>query len=181
MPVAAKLAEEIEIPAGVTAEVSGAKVSVSGSKGKVERAFKLGRVRLEKAGNKVIVSIDAPRRKEKALYGSISGHVRNMLDGAAKGYEYKLVTFYSHFPISVAVDKGKVMIKNFLGEKAPRYADIVGDTKVEVKGQEIFVRGANVEAVGQTAANMVIATRVKRRDPRVFADGIFIATREGAK
>jgi large subunit ribosomal protein L6 len=66
------------------------------------------------------------------------------------------------------------MIKNFLGEKQPRKAKIVGQTKVEAKGQEMTVSGLSKEEVGQTIANLKSATRIRNRDSRVFQDGFYI-------
>ena len=48
---------------------------------------------------------------------------------------------------------------------------------VEVKIQnktEVIVSGIDKEAVGQTAANIERSTTVKKRDRRVFQDGIYL-------
>lgn len=81
---------------------------------------------------------------------------------------------YVYFPVSIKVEGDKVVISNFCGERKPRIAKIVGDTKVEVKEDDIIVSGINVEEVGQTAANIEQATKVKGKDPRVFLDGIYV-------
>jgi large subunit ribosomal protein L6 len=49
----------------------------------------------------------------------------------------------------------------------------MGASSVAVQGDELIVAGINKEHVGQTAANIEQATRIKRRDPRVFQDGIY--------
>jgi large subunit ribosomal protein L6 len=87
-----------------------------------------------------------------------------------------MVVVYAHFPIKVEVDKGKKIVKisNFLGEKLPRYASIVGDTEVRVEGDRIYIEGISKEDVGQTAANIRLATKIKKKDPRVFMDGIYV-------
>jgi large subunit ribosomal protein L6 len=36
------------------------------------------------------------------------------------------------------------------------------------------VQGLNLEDVSQTAANIEQATKVKKKDPRVFLDGIYV-------
>lgn len=69
------------------------------------------------------------------------------------------------------------MIQNFLGERYPRKAEILETVKVEVKGEIITVTGIDKEKVGQTAANIERATKVKNRDIRVFQDGIYIVKR----
>jgi len=83
---------------------------------------------------------------------------------------------FSHFPISVKVDnkEGKVIISNFLGEKAPRVARILEGVNVSVKGNDVIVEGIDIEKVGQTAANIESACKVQGLDRRVFLDGIYI-------
>ncbi|MEM3552572.1 MAG: 50S ribosomal protein L6, partial [Candidatus Bathyarchaeia archaeon] len=55
-----------------------------------------------------------------------------------------------------------------------RIARIVGNVKVEVKGDDIIVQGLNLKEVSQTASNIQQATKIKKKDPRVFLDGIYI-------
>ncbi len=66
------------------------------------------------------------------------------------------------------------MVYNFLGEKSPRKTNILGDTKVEIKADEIIVSGISKEDTGQTAANLETLTKISARDRRVFQDGIYI-------
>jgi large subunit ribosomal protein L6 len=82
--------------------------------------------------------------------------------------------FYSHFPMQVRTDDGDVVIENFLGERAPRRTEIHGDTDVEIDGEEVRLRGPDIEAVGQTAADIEQLTRVQDKDVRVFQDGVYI-------
>ena len=66
-------------------------------------------------------------------------------------------------------------IDNFLGERSPRKAKIIGDdVKVSVKGEDVTITGINKEHVGQTMANIEQATKIKGRDPRIFQDGIYL-------
>jgi large subunit ribosomal protein L6 len=85
---------------------------------------------------------------------------------------------YAHFPMTVKAVGDKVTIENFLGERYPRTAKIVGSAKVQVKGEEVVITGINKEDVGQTMANLEQATKIKGRDPRVFQDGIYFVSRE---
>jgi large subunit ribosomal protein L6 len=97
-----------------------------------------------------------------------------MITGVKKGFTYKLKIVFSHFPISVKVQGNTVLIENFTGERNPRRAKIVGDAKVKVVGDDVIVQGINLEDVSQTAANIEQATKVRRKDPRVFLDGIYL-------
>jgi len=179
--------KEVEIPDGVQVEIEGegAKVKVSGAKGTLERSFKgLFGIRIEKSDKKIKVTSASDRRKPKAIAGSIVAHIKNMFHGVTEGYEAKLKVIYSHFPVTVKVEaeSGKILIQNFLGEKTPRMAKIVGtDTKVEVKGADIVVSGADIEAVGQTAANMELVTKIREHDRKVFMDGIYITKKPKEK
>ncbi|RLG57433.1 MAG: 50S ribosomal protein L6 [Hadesarchaea archaeon] len=169
--------EELEVPEGVELKVSGRTVEVSGPKGKLTRTFDFQRVSIKVEGKKVLISSDSTRRRDKAAVMTVRSHLRNMFKGVTEGFTYKLKVVYSHFPITVKVDGKRVLIQNFIGERAPRVAKIVGDVSVEVHGDEILVKGINKDDVGQTAFNIEQATQVKYRDLRVFQDGCYITER----
>ena len=174
-----RVRDEIEVPEGVEVSIEGKTVRVRGPKGEIVRDFSHARkVRIYLEGNKVVVETFFARRKEKAVVYSISAHIRNMITGVTKGYRYWLKIIYSHFPISVKVQGDKVLIENFLGERAPRVAKIVGNVKVKVQKNDVIVEGANIEEVGQTAANIEQATKIRGFDRRVFVDGIYIYKKE---
>ena len=46
-----------------------------------------------------------------------------------------------------------------------------------MKSEDVIVQGPNLEDVSQTAANIEQATKVKRKDPRTFLDGIYVYER----
>jgi large subunit ribosomal protein L6 len=70
------------------------------------------------------------------------------------------------------------LIQNFLGERVPRVAKIVGKTQVKVEGSDLIVSGINIEEVGQTAANIEQACRIVGYDRRKFLDGCYIISKE---
>jgi len=164
----------VDVPENVEVRVEGRLVEVIGEKGRLVRDFSYAPVSIRVEDGKVVVEALWPRKKEAALVGTICSHIRNMIIGVTEGFTYKLKMVYSHFPVSVKVAGDKVLIENFIGEKSPRVAKIVGDVEVKVKGEDIIVQGINIEDVGQTAANIELATKVKKKDPRVFLDGIYI-------
>ncbi len=167
--------ERIAVPEGVVASVEGKRVKVSGPKGTVTMTFEIPWLELTAEGKEIVVRVPLERRKHKAMLGTVQAHLRNAFKGVKEGWSQRLRIVYAHFPISVKVeaDKKRVLILNFLGEKAPRVAEIVGDVQVRVEGDEVIVEGADKYEVGQTAWNIEKATRIKRRDPRVFQDGIY--------
>ena len=169
----------IEIPEGVEVTVEGDTtkgytVTAKGPLGENSRFLKFRGIYIEKEDGKIRIYSNEDRRRFKAMVGTFWAHIRNLIKGVKDGYEYKLKVVYAHFPIKVRVEGKEVIIENFLGEKHPRRAKIVGRAQVEIRGQEIVVRGIDKEECGQTAANLEQATKIKDKDPRVFQDGIYI-------
>lgn len=179
MPVVGYAEERIKIPEGVEVEVKGPQVVVS--KGSVSLAKRLHHPRVEVKVEEGVVKVRCalPRRQEKSLVGTFAAHIRNMIEGATKGYTYRLKVVFSHFPMKVGVKGSEVVIENFLGEKYPRRAVIRGRSKVEVRGDQVVVTGPDLEEVSQTAANVEQATIIRNKDPRVFQDGIYIVSKGG--
>lgn len=169
----------VEVPDKVQVTVDGPVVKVKGPKGEVSRRLHDPRVTIAKKGNDVVVSCATLRAKERALVGTYGAHLRNMIVGVTRGFEYKMKIVYAHFPIKAAVKGDTFVIENFLGEKSPRKTSIVGETKVTVKGDQVLLTGLNVEEVGQTAANIERATKIRGLDPRIFQDGIYITEKPG--
>jgi large subunit ribosomal protein L6 len=173
--MAAQTLIEVNVPQGVTASLSGATLTVKGQKGQVSREFRFPGIKLKTDDGKVVVEASKLDKQSKAIVGTYASHITNMMQGITEGYEYDMKIVYAHFPIQVKVEgKNKVSIGNFLGERKPRYASIMGETKVNVAGDKVTVTGNNKEDVGQTAANIEQACRIKNRDPRVFQDGVYI-------
>ncbi len=104
-----------------------------------------------------------------------------MFSGLQEEFVYKLEAANVHFPMTLKVDSGFLIITNFLGEKFPRKAKILHSVDVEVKGNLITISSHDKESAGQTAANIERATKVRDRDRRVFQDGCYIVERPGGK
>ncbi|MEB3851537.1 MAG: 50S ribosomal protein L6 [Desulfurococcales archaeon] len=179
MPKDVHVVSTVEIPDGVEVTIDGSKVRVRGPKGELERDFSHARgVIMRVEDGKFVVEAFFARSRTRALVGTIAAHVRNMILGVTKGFRYKLKVIYSHFPINIKVEGDRVVITNFLGERAPRVARILPGVKVQVKGQDVVVEGIDIEKVAQTAANIERATHISDKDRRKFLDGIYIYQRE---
>ena len=167
------------IPEGVSIERGeGSSLALSGDKGRIDRVFVHSHVKLDIASDTVTVKTDSKRNKDRAVVGTWISHIGNMSKGVKDGFVYKLKVVYTHFPMTVSVAGIKVEIKNFFGGKGIMSADIVGDTKVEVKKEDVVVSGISKDDVGQTAANIERACKVKGKDRRVFQDGIYIVEKQ---
>jgi large subunit ribosomal protein L6 len=168
----------IQVPDGVSVNLEGRKVTVKGAKGTLERDFSLIPISIDTEGDTIRVWAEWPRKKEAALVGTIHSHIQNMIKGVQKGWTYKIKIVFSHFPISAKVQDKTVLIENFTGERRARKAKIIGDVKVKVEAEDILVQGLNLEDVSQTSANIEQATKVKKKDPRVFLDGLYVYERK---
>lgn len=178
MPKAVFVEKAVEAPEGVTLELKGMKVTVTGPKGMLDRNFNGEPVDMSLAKNKLQLSVAFPRKRELAMLGTIQAHVKNMITGVTQGYTYKLTIVYSHFPITVDVKPEEVIIKNLYGQRNPRRAKILGETKVKVDGDELIITGINKEHVGQTSANIQEICKLRgklHKDPRRFMDGIWLS------
>jgi large subunit ribosomal protein L6 len=173
--MAAEKLREVEVPQGVTVTLSGATLTAKGKKGQIAREFRYPAIVVRAEDGKVFIETKKDDKQTKATVGTYASHIKNMVKGVSEGYEYHMKVVYAHFPIQVKVEgKDKVSIGNFLGERKARSANIQGDTKVVISGAEVVISGANKEDVGQTAANIEQACKIRKRDPRVFQDGIYI-------
>ncbi len=171
MPEISKI---IQVPDGVEVNLEGRKITVKGEKGTLIRDFSHVPISIEANGKEIRVWAEWPRKKEAALVGTIYSHIQNMISGVRKGFSYKLKIVFSHFPISVKIQGKTVLIENFTGERRARSVKIVGDVQVKIQSEDLIVEGVNLEDVSQTAANIEQATKVKKKDPRVFLDGIYV-------
>lgn len=171
--------DEIEIPEKVQIAVEDKIVRVKGPLGELARELSSPYVKIVKDGDMVVVINDTGRAKHRALVGTFASHIRNMIHGVTEGFECRMKIVYAHFPIKVSAKGDTFVIENFLGEKHPRRANILGATKVAVKGDQVTITGSDIEHVGQTAANIEKATKIKGYDPRIFQDGIYITEKAG--
>ncbi len=179
MPVAGLMEQVIDIPDGVQVRLEGETVVVTGKGHTLYRRLWHPRLQVQVEGEEVKVRCEYPRRKEAALVGTFAAHLRNLIVGVTEGFTYEMKIVYSHFPVKATVKGSEFVIENFLGEKFPRKARIVGDTKVEVKGDQVVLTGPDLEAVSQSAANIEQATHIRGFDPRIFQDGIYITKKAG--
>jgi len=157
----------MKMPQGAKVSSEGNKVTVSGAKGTLTRDFAHPDVQISVKGDEVEV------KGPLVMVNTIESHLRNMAKGVTEGYAMKLKILFSHFPVTMEIKGKEMLIKNFLGEKQPRKAKVMGATKVEAKGTEVNISGPSKDDVGQTFANIKSATKIRNRDSRVFQDGFY--------
>ena len=168
---------QVEIPPGVNATLEGSVLTVSGPKGTLARDMRFPQIDVRIVNGEVIVSTASDKRRILAMSGTLEAHVKSMIRGVVEGYEYRMKVVYSHFPIQLKLQGNRLEIGNFLGEKQPRAAKIIEGVTVRIGNDEVTLTGIDREKVGNNAANIEHATKITKRDPRVFQDGIYITER----
>jgi large subunit ribosomal protein L6 len=170
----------IEIPSGVDVKVNDDQITIKGKLGSTSKRMNTrlmevkvesGKINIKETENKKLI------KKAVLAEQAFESELRSAMKGVQEGIERKMVVFFAHFPMVIEV-KGKVVsIKNIFGERTPRTTEIVGDTKVDVKGQDVTIKGVDAYDVGQTVANIRKAC-YSIGDTRVFQDGVYLAKSE---
>ena len=168
----------IGIPEGVTLELVGRKITVTGERGQVVKDFSHVRLNMDHIEGSLRIWAVNPRKREASLVKTITAHVKNMIKGVTRGFTYRMKIIFVHFPMTIRVEGKKVEIQNFIGERKSREAKIAGDAKVHIEGDDVIVEGIDINEVAQTAANIQLATKIRKKDLRKFLDGIYVYSKE---
>ena len=170
----------VEIPEGVEVKLDYPKLVVKKEGKELSKGLPYSKnIKVVFEGNQIKITSKNPTRRETALSGTIQAHIDNSIKGVSEGYVYKLEICNVHFPMNVKIEGKTVTIKNFLGEKKDRSAKILEGVEASLKGNIVELSSIDKEAVGQSAANIETATKVRKRDRRVFQDGIYIIEKGG--
>ena len=175
----AELKQTIAIPEGVSVSVYHNKIAAKGQHGEAHRTWSEPKVDVKIEGNQVVVSAKNATKNQKRIISTLKAQIKNIINGAKSGNEYKLKVCASHFPMQVAMDGATLVVKNFFGEKIPRKVQLNKDIQVKVQGDKIIVSGPDVDKVGETASRIEQLCRITNRDRRVFQDGIFLIEKNG--
>ncbi|MEM4296647.1 MAG: 50S ribosomal protein L6 [Candidatus Anstonellales archaeon] len=161
--------KHILIPENVEVKADKNVVQIKGPKGSIEKTFSKD-VDIKVSGTNIEVNAS-----NKALINTVRAIINNMIEGVTKGFEKKLVVRYAHFPVKFVLKGNTLLIENFLGEKEPRKARIPNGVVVKPSGQFVILQSVDKEALGQAAANIKTAVKIRQKDIRVFQDGIYEA------
>jgi large subunit ribosomal protein L6 len=174
--------EDMEIPEGVKVTLDGNHhITVKGPNGKITKDFSHVRgIKVSIEGNKIYFSTNFPKSGTLALIKTIINLIKNLIIGVQTNYKYICKVCYSHFPCTVEVkpDKKEIHVVNFLGERAPRVTSYLDNVEVKVEGEDVILIGPDKETLGQTAANIQRCCRIRKKDPRVFQDGVYLYKRQ---
>lgn len=140
----------IDIPAGVTVEINGQKVSVKGPKGNLEQIIH-DATKAEMVDNQVVVKItNEDNVKEKALWGLTRSLLANLVTGVTVGFSKTLEINGVGFKAAV---NGQNLVLN-LGFSHPVNFPIPTGIAISVEKNVISIAGIDRQRVGQIAAEI---------------------------
>jgi len=137
----------IAVPPGVTVDIEGEKVTVSGPNGELSRSlpFDMG-INLE--DNVLTVSRPSDSKDHRSRHGLIRSLLANMVEGVSKGFEKALEIVGVGYRAEKAGDKLVIRI----GYSHPVEVIPLPGTSLAVEGtNRIKVTGADKEVVGEMA------------------------------
>lgn len=140
----------VEVPSGVTVDISGSRVTVKGSLG--ELAVELhASVTAEVKDSRVVLTRDKDDKQSRSFHGLDRSLVANMVHGVAEGFSKDLEVQGVGFRGEV---KGKDLSMS-LGFSGPKTIEIPdGITVVVNGGTNITIQGADKQKVGELAARV---------------------------
>ncbi|QSH39266.1 50S ribosomal protein L6 [Candidatus Kaiserbacteria bacterium] len=141
--------QAIVIPAGVEVSITDNVISVKGKGGELQKNLH-DDVSIVVDGEAVVVTPKNETRAAQALWGTFSSHMRNMIDGVNTPFEKKLLVEGVGFKVDLS---GSKLVLN-VGFSHPIEMIVPDGLDVSVEKNEITIKGANKETVGQFAANV---------------------------
>jgi large subunit ribosomal protein L6 len=139
----------ITVPAGVTVELDGQLVKVSGPKGSLELNILPG-IKIEQDGSTLNVSKEVETPETGRLYGLMRTLVDNMVIGVSQGFTRALEINGVGFRAAVAGDT----ITLSLGFSHPVIFTLPQGVEAKIEKNVITLTGFDKQLVGQVAANI---------------------------
>jgi len=174
--------KEIEIPESTNVELENGEIIAKGAFGEVRRTLSYPLIEIIKKENKLVLSSKKQTKTVKMFMNTYKAHIQNMIKGVNEPFTYKLKICSGHFPMAVAMENRRIVIKNFLGEKIPRKTQTIPqEVNVKIEGDIITITSPNKESAGRIASDIEQAVRITGKDRRRFQDGIFIIEKAGKK
>lgn len=170
--------ETVEIPEGVRVAVDEF-ITVKGPKGEAKKRLFHPFVKIKQENDELVLEAKNATKREKKLVYTFKAHLKSMILGVVEPWVYKMKICAGHFPMNVAVQGNKFVVKNFLGEKTPRTLNIKAGAKVTVQDKDIVIESVDKEIAGNVASDIELLLTVRGRDLRKFQDGIYIVSKAG--
>jgi large subunit ribosomal protein L6 len=143
--------QPVPLPQGVTATISSEAVTIKGGKGSLSLALNSALVKVVQDAAALKVEKANDGREADMVAGSTRAHLANIVHGVSKGYERKLELVGVGYR---AAAQGK-NLNLTLGFSHPVVYVAPEGITIETPSQtEIVIKGADVQRVGQVAADI---------------------------
>ncbi|MFT4309386.1 MAG: 50S ribosomal protein L6 [Candidatus Woesearchaeota archaeon] len=172
-------AYSIELPKGVSATYAHGMLEIKGAKGSVQRKFASKSMSVEVKDNIIVLNTLRAGLRAKKESHTAKAHINNMIRGASQGHTYKVIVASTHFPMNVSLQDGKIVLKNFIGEKKPRSLRVPEGVEAKINGNIIEIQSASIEKAGNFAGALEKLTIRPYFDNRIFQDGLYITEKDG--
>ena len=149
----------ISIPAGVTVEVNGNKVTAKGPKGELTQEMHPDMI-IEVEGNEVLVKRPSEDKLHKSLHGLTRTLVHNMIVGVSEGYKKELDVVGVGYRVAM---EGKKLVMNIGFSHTVDVEPVDGITIEAPAPNKIVISGLDKQLVGQFAADVR-----KKRPPEPY-------------
>ena len=149
----------IPVPSGVDVTIAGARITVKGPKGTLERDIP-GAITIRQEGEELLVERPNDERENRAMHGLVRSLVNNMVVGVHEEFTKELEIIGVGYR-AAAQGAGKLDLA--LGFSHPVTVDAPDGISFETPTpNRIIVRGVDKEAVGQVAANI---RKIRKPEP----------------
>jgi large subunit ribosomal protein L6 len=140
----------IPVPDGVTVEIAGQKVTVTGPKGELRHTV-VEPIRIAQEDGNLVVTRPTDRGPHRALHGLSRSLVANMVEGVSNGFERNLEIVGVGYRAQL---KGR-SLEMAVGYSHPVTIDPPEGISFEVPAPtQVVVRGIDKQAVGEIAAQV---------------------------
>lgn len=140
----------IEIPKGVTVNLSGNAITVKGPKGELKKVLHPS-MKIEMKDSEITVTRPGDTKINRALHGLTRALIQNMINGVSQGYSKTLDIVGVGYKVE---QKGSNLLLN-IGYSHPIYFMPPDGIKVEsTSPTQIVVTGIDKQLVGQVAAKL---------------------------
>jgi len=155
--------QPIQIPDGVEVKIDDNLIVVKGPKGELKQKIH-PEIDIKIKDKEIIVKLEQSKKSNTAIWGTFRALIANMIKGAIKGFEKKLI--FEGVGYKALVSGNKLVLN--LGYSHPIEIEAPAGIEFKVERNTIIVSGIDKQLVGQVAANI----RSKRKPEPYKGKGI---------
>jgi large subunit ribosomal protein L6 len=146
----------IKIPDGVEVKINNNLITIKGPRGELSREL-IAEISAEVKDNNLLIGLKENKKGDSALWGTNQALINNMILGASKGFEKRLL--FDGVGYKAVVNGNKLVLS--LGFSHSVEIDAPKGIEFKVEKNAIIVSGTDKHLVGQLAANIRLRRKVE--------------------